>query len=100
MKYTHKECGGEIQSPLGKTATCLSCGKSTDNWELSYDDKYRIHFQTKKEIALSKQEEKTIKGAKKAESLKGMTKKAMKSLANSPNGKANKETKAKPSKKK
>ena len=60
MKYIHKECGGEIKSPLGKTATCLSCGKSTDNWELSYDDKYRIHFQTKKETALGKQEEKLI----------------------------------------
>ena len=66
MKYIHKECGGEIKSPLQKTATCLSCGKSTDNWKLSDDGRYRIHFQTKKEIALGKQEEKTIKRAKKA----------------------------------
>ena len=100
MKYIHKECGGEIESPLGKTATCLSCGNSTDNWQLSYDDKYRIHFQTKKEIALGKQEEKLIKAAKKAESLKAMTKKAVKGLAKSTYGKAYKQTKAKPSKKK
>jgi hypothetical protein len=90
MKYIHKECGGEIQSPLRKTATCLSCGKSTDNWQLSYDDKYRIHFKTKKEIALSKQEEKTIQQAKKARKV----------LEKTASGKAYKETRAKMPRKK
>jgi len=61
MRYIHKECGGEIKSPLQKTAICLACGKSTDNWELSDDGRYRIHFQTRKEIALSKQEQKTAR---------------------------------------